>query len=179
MKVRNYGAIEDLDFEKNGIKVAAMPVPGPVAGKPPGFVPPPAGNPAAPGFPAGASPFTRPVRTATPTGASFTPAAGNPAPAYTGGTPTYYATGSGTVPGGRTANLMLGGTSVPLSGGVQVQPQPQTAAQSAKPMMTAEERLAYQEVFKERMRQQGKQWPPAPPPMPSVGGSAGTPQAPQ
>jgi hypothetical protein len=88
VKVKNFGTIVDLDFDKDGIKTASSPIPG-VPGKPggPGQAPPP--GPFVPGGGPNPIPTARPMRLPTPT-------AGMAAPAGYGGTitPTAYNSGS-------------------------------------------------------------------------------------
>jgi len=89
VKVKNFGQIVDLDFEKDGVKTAAAPAPGGPP-KPGGFVPAAPPNPFAPAGGANPIPTARPMRLPTPAGAAATPVsyggpttttAYNPAPA--------------------------------------------------------------------------------------------------
>ncbi|HOX57719.1 MAG TPA: hypothetical protein P5205_13625 [Candidatus Paceibacterota bacterium] len=165
VKVNNSGTITDLNFEENGIKAPAGPAPG-AAPTPPGFVPSPGANPVAPA--GGASPFNRPVRLPTTANTMTVPTPAAAAPSSMGATPTYFSPAGGAPAyGGRTANLAVGGLSVPLTGSgaaqSQTQTQPGTRSTSTIP---PEQRAALIEAYREKMRQQGVTWPPEVPPLP-------------
>ena len=72
VKVKNFGQIVDLDFEKDGVKTAAAPAPGGPP-KPGGFVPAAPPNPFAPAGGANPIPTARPMRLPLPAGAAATP----------------------------------------------------------------------------------------------------------
>jgi hypothetical protein len=78
VKVNNYGTITTLDFENNGVKVAAGPAPTAAGARPAGFVPAQGANPAMPAGGPGTLP--RPMRLPTPTGAAVSPASGDATP---------------------------------------------------------------------------------------------------
>jgi len=147
VKVNSYGTITTLDFDKDGVKVAAIP-PGPG-----GMLPGPAGSPVTP--PRGANPMPGSMRRPTPIGGSASTGVTMPESSST--IPTY---------GGAAPALMPGDASVPVTGSAaaQVQAQPQAAA-SAASSLTAEQQFLILEAERMRLQQQGleKKFPPVPP----------------
>jgi len=142
VKVNDYGTITTLDFEKNGVKVAAgVPpppgMPGAMPARPGGIVPGPAANPFPPA--GGANALPRPMRLPTAAGAAASPAPGGGMPVYGGGAP-------GIIPPGGTTTM-------------QAQPQAQAS------QFTAEQQFLMVEAERARVQQQGldRMLPPIPP----------------
>ena len=127
VKVNDYGTITNLNFENNGIKMAAGPAPAGQPG-PPGFVPPPVGSPFVPGATGKGLPTTRQMRTGAAVspggyGGSVAPAsyAGTPAPnTYTPSGPAYSSPPPLVTGGGPAGSLALPSmTSAPNTGNRQ------------------------------------------------------------
>lgn len=147
VKVNNYGAITTLDFDKDGVKVAAMP-PGPG-----GMLPGPARSSVVP--PRGANPMPRSMRLPAPMGDSTS--TGGAMPESPSAIPIY---------GSSAPALAAGGASVPVTGSAaaQMQAQPQAAA-SAASSLTAEQQFLMVEAERMRLQQKGleKRFSPVPP----------------